>query len=60
MREAFLAHLHPKSLMFSPGPVNGIALYSGMPVRPGQLAWAPQVVDVALSGDFGYSTGPHQ
>ena len=55
MREAFLAHLHPKSLMFSPGPVNGIALYSGMPVRPGQLAWAPQVVDVAMSGDFGYS-----
>jgi len=60
MREAFLAHLHPQSVMFSPGPVNGIALYSGMPVRPGQLAWAPQVVDVALSGDFGYSTGPHQ
>jgi len=60
MREAFLAHLHPQAVMFSPGPVNGIALYSGMPVRPGQLAWAPQVVDVALSGDFGYSTGPHQ
>lgn len=60
MREAFLAHLHPQSIMFSPGPVNGIALYTGLPARPGQLAWAPQVVDVALSGDFGYSTGPHQ
>ncbi len=60
MREAFLAHLHQKSLMFNPGPVSGIALYGGMPVRSGQLAWAPQVVDVSISGDFGYSTGPHQ
>lgn len=59
-REAFLAHLHPRSVMFNPGPVNGIELYAGLPVRPGQLAWTPQVVDVAASGDFGYSTGPHQ
>lgn len=60
MREAFLAHLHPQSVMFNPGPVNGIDLYTGRPSRPGQLAWAPEVVDVAASGDFGYSTGPHQ
>ena len=60
MREAFLAHLHPQSVMFNPGPVNGIELYTGLPSRPGQLAWAPEVVDVAASGDFGYSTGPHQ
>lgn len=59
-RDAFLGHLHPRSVMFNPGPVNGIELYTGLPVRPGQLAWAPQVVDVAASGDFGYSTGPHQ
>ena len=60
MREAFLAHLHPQSVMFNPGPVNGIELYTGRPARPVQLAWAPEVVDVAASGDFGYSTGPHQ
>ena len=60
MREAFLAHLHPRSVMFNPGPVNGIELYTGSPVRPGQLNWAPEVVDIAASGDFGYSTGPHQ
>ena len=60
MREAFLSHLHPRSVMFNPGPVNGIELYTGLPVRPGQLAWAPEVVDIATSGDFGYSTGPHQ
>jgi ketosteroid isomerase-like protein len=60
IREAFLAHLHPQSVLFNPGPVNGIELYSGRPPRPGQLAWAPEVVDVAASGDFGYSTGPHQ
>jgi ketosteroid isomerase-like protein len=59
-REAFLSHLHPRSVMFSPGPVNGIELYAGSPSRPGQLAWAPEVVDIAASGDFGYSTGPHQ
>jgi ketosteroid isomerase-like protein len=60
MREAFLAHLHPQSVMFNPGPVNGIELYTARPSRPVQLAWAPEVVDVAASGDFGYSTGPHQ
>jgi ketosteroid isomerase-like protein len=60
MREAFLAHLHPRSVMFNPGPVNGIELYKGRPARPAQLAWAPEVVDVAVSGDLGYSTGPHQ
>lgn len=59
-REAFLAHLHPRSVMFSPGPVNGIELYSGSPSGRGQLAWTPEVVDIAASGDFGYSTGPHQ
>lgn len=60
MRDAFLAHLHPQSVMFNPGPVNGIELYTGLPPRGGQLAWGPEVVDVAASGDFGYSTGPHQ
>ncbi|AMY07529.1 hypothetical protein LuPra_00702 [Luteitalea pratensis] len=60
IREAFLAHLHPQSVLFNPGPVNGIELYTGRPPRAGQLAWAPEVVDVAVSGDFGYSTGPHQ
>lgn len=60
MREAFLAHLHPESVMFNPGPVNGITLYTGLPPRGGQLAWGPEVVDLAASQDFGYSTGPHQ
>ena len=60
IREAFLAHLHPQSVLFSPGPVNGIELYTSRPSRPGQLSWAPEVVDVAASGEFGYSTGPHQ
>lgn len=59
-REAFLAHLSERAVMFSPGPVNGHALYASAPVRPGQLNWAPEVVDIASSGDFGYSTGPHQ
>lgn len=59
-REAFLAHLHPQSVMFNPDPVNGITLYGGLPPAGGQLAWAPEVVDIAASGDLGYSTGPHQ
>ena len=60
IRAAFLTHLHPRSVMFSPGPVNGIELYTKLPDRGGKLAWAPAVVDIAASGDFGYSTGPHQ
>ncbi|BCS31564.1 hypothetical protein TBR22_A07660 [Luteitalea sp. TBR-22] len=60
MREAFLAHLSERAVLFSPGPVNGHALYANAPARPGQLSWAPEVVDIAASGDFGYSTGPHQ
>jgi ketosteroid isomerase-like protein len=60
IREAFITHLHPQSILFSPAPVNGIELYTSRPARPGQLAWAPEVVDVSASGDFGYSTGPHQ
>jgi len=59
---AFIAHFAPDGLVFEPAPVRVRDVWPTRPV-PGdplavQLHWAPALVDVARSGDLGYSTGP--
>jgi ketosteroid isomerase-like protein len=59
VRAGFLDWLTPTAVVFSPGPVNGIANYEAKPAGwHGLLAWHP--VRAAISGDggMGWSTGP--
>jgi ketosteroid isomerase-like protein len=58
IRDAFLANLADKAIVFDPGPVNGKELYRKRPASDAQLTWQPIFADVARAGDLGYTTGP--
>ncbi len=55
---AFLEYLADDCVMFTPMPVNGKALYRNRPERKNILSWKPVLVEIAASGDVGFSTGP--
>jgi ketosteroid isomerase-like protein len=57
-RAAFLAYLAPNGKVFDPGPTNGIAVYEKREPSSAVLSWEPAYVEIASSGDFGFSTGP--
>jgi len=58
-KEAFLKFLDSTGIVFDNGkPVNGIETWSKRDKRPGVLNWFPQYAEIAISGDFGYTTGP--
>lgn len=58
-KEAFLKFLDGTGIVFDNGkPVNGIETWNKKEKRPGILNWYPQYVEIAISGDFGYTTGP--
>ena len=58
IREAFLHYLAQDAVLFRPGPVNGPEAIEKRPDPPIVLDWRPAYVEVAASGDFGFSTGP--
>jgi ketosteroid isomerase-like protein len=58
MKAAFLANLAPDAILLRPGPVNGPQAVQARPDPPINLDWRPQRVQVATSGELGYSTGP--
>jgi ketosteroid isomerase-like protein len=58
MRTAFLANLANDAVLFNPGPVNGYELYQSRPESPGVLSWEPTYAEIALSQNFGFTTGP--
>jgi len=61
IREAFLAWLAPDAIVFRPGPVEGRPVYEKMdPANPAVLTWAPEIADVAASGELGYTSGPYE
>jgi ketosteroid isomerase-like protein len=61
IREAFLTWLAPDAVVFRPGPVPGRPIYEKMdPANPAVLTWGPEVADVAVSGELGYTSGPYQ
>jgi ketosteroid isomerase-like protein len=61
IREAFLAFLAEKAIVFRPGPVEGRPIYEKMdPANPTVLAWAPEIAEVSASGELGYTSGPYQ
>jgi ketosteroid isomerase-like protein len=58
MRAAFLQFLADDSILFRPGPVDGLAWFEKQPATPGLLSWRPEFAEMAASGDLGYTTGP--
>lgn len=58
IRTSFLAFLSDDCVMFNPLPVNGKELYRNGPERKNILSWKPTRVEIAASGDYGFSTGP--
>src|SRR5260221_5795948 len=57
-RAAFLEFLAEDSILFRPGPVPGKQWIEEHPAPTTLLTWAPTFVDVAQSGNLGYTTGP--
>lgn len=55
---AFLEYLADDCVMFNPLPVNGKELYRKGTERRSLLSWKPTRVEIAASGDYGFSTGP--
>lgn len=58
VKAAFLDAMAEDATLFRPGPVNGKAFMATRPDPAVVLAWQPQRVAVASSGELGYSTGP--
>ncbi|HEV3075696.1 MAG TPA: nuclear transport factor 2 family protein [Thermoanaerobaculia bacterium] len=59
VRAAFLAYLAEDAILFRPGPVPGREFIEARPSPPVELTWWPVYVEVAASGDLGYTTGPY-
>ena len=58
-KDAFLKFLDSSGVIFEQGKaVNGMEAWNRKEKRPGILNWHPQFAEIALSNDFGYTTGP--
>lgn len=57
-RDAFLAALADDGLVFSPGPSNGKCVWQARIADKSRLEWAPELAEIAASGDLGYTSGP--
>jgi ketosteroid isomerase-like protein len=57
-RAAFLAFLADDGIVFRPGPVNGMEVWSKRQESGLDLIWEPTFAAISRSGDFGYDTGP--
>jgi ketosteroid isomerase-like protein len=60
---SFVAHFAPDGLVFEPVPTRVRETWPARPASPDpepRLTWHPELVDVSLAGDLGYSTGPFE
>lgn len=57
-RAAFLAYLADDGLVFGPGPTSGQRVWTARKEDKAKLEWAPELAEVAASGDLGYTCGP--
>ena len=57
-RAAFLAALADDGLVFAPGPGSGQRVWEARPENKNRLEWAPELAEIAASGDLGYTSGP--
>jgi len=58
IRAAFLAWMTADARVFSPRMTSAKAQYSPEPGDPGHLAWYPEAMGMARSGDLAWSFGP--
>ncbi|KAB2877988.1 nuclear transport factor 2 family protein [bacterium] len=58
VRDAFVENLSDDAIIFRPGPVKGRPVWQERKPLALMIRWEPEYVDIAASGDFGYSTGP--
>jgi len=58
VRLAFLAHFDAGSWLFRPYPVAAHDALARDPDDGSPLAWGPEIVGVAASGDMGFTSGP--
>ncbi|MBP1772262.1 MAG: hypothetical protein H6P99_1425 [Holophagaceae bacterium] len=58
IRRAFLTWLVEDAKVFKPGMVTARAHYGPEPGDPGHLAWYPEAMGIAGSGDLAWSLGP--
>jgi hypothetical protein len=58
-KSAFLKFLDSSGIVFDQAKaVNGFEIWNWRVNRPDILNWHPQFAEIALSNDFGYTTGP--
>jgi ketosteroid isomerase-like protein len=57
-RDAFLAAYSEDGIAFAPGPRNAQHVWEKRSVNKNKLEWAPQMAEIASSGDLGYTSGP--
>jgi ketosteroid isomerase-like protein len=57
-RDAFLAAYDEDGIAFAPGPRNAQRVWEKRSVNKTRLEWAPEVAEIASSGDLGYTSGP--
>jgi ketosteroid isomerase-like protein len=58
MRDAFLAAYDAEGVAFAPGPTSAMRLWERRVANKTKLEWAPEVAEIASSGDLGYTSGP--
>ena len=57
-RDAFLAAWDKQGVAFAPGPVNALRVWEARSANKNRLEWAPEVAEIAASGELGYTSGP--
>lgn len=57
-RDAFLAAYDADGVAFAPGPTSAQRLWSSRSVNANKLEWAPELAEIASSGELGYTSGP--
>ena len=58
VRDAFLSAYDKDGVAFAPGPTGAQQLWQSRSVNKNKLEWAPEVAEIAASGDLGYTSGP--
>lgn len=60
LREAYLSNLAEDAVAFRAGPCLARPIHEKRPADlPVLFAWEPELVDVSLAGDLGYTFGPY-
>ena len=59
-RDAFLAAYAEDGVAFAPGPRNAQRVWEKRSANKNHLEWAPEVAEIASSGELGYTSGARE